>query len=162
MTRVRDLTADALSKCGVATLADLLLIVAELLDQSQSLCLDIKDFGFEREHELNALIGQSHHPIRASLHRGNRHHRFHWQPPIDVREQLPPAGGLPLHAIAELRQIHRDQHQPLHSAEVPVQRRGKLGTARQVDVAIGDIHRRPMTREAGPLGTTGWAMICLQ
>lgn len=50
MTRVRDLTADALSKCGVATLADLLLIVAELLDQSQSLCLDIKDFGFEREH----------------------------------------------------------------------------------------------------------------
>jgi glycerophosphoryl diester phosphodiesterase len=40
----------ALEALGVARLADLLKVAAETIDPSQHICIDIKDFGYEREH----------------------------------------------------------------------------------------------------------------
>jgi len=50
------LSGDTLTRHGIAKLADVLQIAAATMDETQTLCLDIKDYGFEREHV--ALIEQ--------------------------------------------------------------------------------------------------------
>jgi glycerophosphoryl diester phosphodiesterase len=50
LLHVRAVSEQGLAMHGVARLADLLKVAAEIIDKKQTICLDIKDFGFEREH----------------------------------------------------------------------------------------------------------------
>jgi len=67
LPHVRAASEEALAMRGVAKLADLLGVAREILDKSQTICLDIKDFGFERAHvELVEQFGLGEQTVFVS------------------------------------------------------------------------------------------------
>ena len=67
MPKVRTLPDAVLAAHGVETLSEVLGAVASTIHQSQHICIDIKDFGFEREHvELVERFGLGEQTIFVS------------------------------------------------------------------------------------------------
>ena len=70
------------------------------------------------------------------------HDRVDRQFGVDVRKQLATARGLPANGVAEEEQVHLGDHQAALAREIFLDRRLELLRSRQMDIAVGDVHRR--------------------
>ena len=86
--------------------------------------------------------------VGAALQRFMGDHRIERQRGIDVREKLAAPAFLPAHRVAIGRQVDGGDVQILLSGEMAVDRFGKLGGSREVDVPIGQIDGRALETAA--------------
>ena len=75
--------------------------------------------------------------------------RFHRQRSIDVREKRAAAGFLPSDGLTQIGQAHFGNDEAVLSRKMLVQRALQLIGRRQMNIAIGQINRRPVKDAVG-------------